>query len=582
MQPNRIKASRKGQVPTRPTVARVFAGPGATTPGLIDARLDSHLPDQSPSPSFSNDSVQRAIDLLSQTKDSPPIHLPAGALTQHHTSVAQTLPDSPYKKDHQEVRWKITSDEWERPKATVHDRLNQARIFLSDEDVYLTPEFEIRHKQIDNYMRKLADDQIECDVGIYNEVQDMLRVHQARMKKLKNQDLEWTEHLPAASFSQRLSLGEIDNRTAIPGAPLRDDHPPFTTERPPNLRLFLRTLHGSTPHGKKLRNLENKGRQEVLGNPSIVNDVLEESDSVSQDETFEVLARKRGRRRAAAEIALRSFATNKEQHYQGGWQHTFLRPSRSVVRRPESVLTISTGKENKEHYKLPYRWMKRYLTFREYQKRARLSGAKEMTLQELSQPLSETRQVFSEARAVELIEGAILKELYENRPPRKIKFTHDWSLVSKSLDLDKTTNYFAPGRWPQSPATSAGKRKAEEALVTEPSPKRSHFAVAYTPLGNPSDPPSRRLPPEELGFQAHREDSRDHTPEIGAGDLMPSKIKQFDYSRDGVELENVPDRKEKHYSGAASFMFGETGYLSGLMSSEIALGLQNARYSNRT
>lgn len=582
MQSDRIKASRNGRVPTRPTVARVFARPETIIPKLIDTRPDSRLSERPHNFSFSHDSVQRAIDSPSQTTDSPPTHLPAGAPTHRHASVAQTLPDSPHKKDHQEVRWKITSDEGKRPKATVHDRLNQARIFLSDEDVYLTPEFDIRHNQIDNYIRKLADDQIECDVGVYNEVQDMLRVHEARMKKLKNQGLEWTEHLPAASLSQRLSLGEIDAQTAIPGAPLRSDHPPFTTERPPNLNLFLRTLHSSGPHGQKLRKIESEGRQEVLRDPSVVNDVLEERDSASQDEAFEILARRRGRQRAATEIALRSFATNEEQHYQGGWQHNFLRPSRSVVRRPDSILTISTGKENEGHYTPPYRWMKRYLAFREYQKRVRLSGAKEMTLQELSQPLSETHQVFSEARAVELIEDAILKELHENRPPRKIKSTHDWSLVFKSLDLAKTTNYFEPGRWRESPATSAEKRKAEETLVTEPSPKRSHFAVAYTPLGSPSDPPSRRLPPEELGFQAHREDSRDHTPEIGAGNLMPSEIKQFDYSRDGAELENVPDRMEKHYPGEASFMFGETGYLSALMSREIAIGLQSARYSNRT
>lgn len=451
--------------------------------------------------------------------------------------------------------------------------------------MYLTRDFEIHHKQIDDYIRKLADDEIECDVGVYKQVRNMLRVHQARTDKLKNPDLERTQHLPAALLSQRLSLGEIDDRTAIPGAPLRDDLPPFTIEGPANQDLFRQTLRGSTSQGQKLRGLENEGYREVLRDPSVVNDVLEERVSMSQDEIFNIRATKRGRQRAAIEISLRSFATNDEQHYQGGWQHNYLRlPSEPLVRRPESVLTVSTGKKNEWHHKPPYRWTKRYLAFRKLQKSALPSDAEEITLQELAQPLSETQQVFSKGRAVELIEDAILKELHENRAPRSIKYTDDWSLVAKSPSIDKTTNYFAPGRWQPASherTTSTGKRKAEEA-ATEPPPKRSHFAVAYTPLGDPSDPPSRRLPPEELGFQVHREDSRDHTPDIGAGGLMPQEMKEFDYQRDRMTLENVPDPKEKHHPGAASFMFGETGYLSALMSREVALALQGARKANRT
>lgn len=508
---------------------------------------------------------------------------PAGTST-YHTSLEQSASELPVKQNHQEVGWESRSDEWIRPKGTVNERLNQARMFLSDEDVNLTLNFENRRKQIDNYLRKLADEEIECDLGVYNEVQDMLRVHQARIDRQKNQGLELTRHLPAASLSQRLSLGEIDHRTAIPGAPLRDDHPPFITERPPDLGLFLRTLHGPTAQGQKLRKLENEGRQEVLKKPVVVKDALEERGLLSRDEIFDIRARKRGRRRAAIEIALRSFATNDEQHYQGGWQHNSLRlPSKPMERRPDSVLTVSTGKENEGQYTPPYRWTKRYLAFRKHQKSARLSGAKERTLQELAQPLSETQQVFSEDRAVELIEDAILKELHEDRAPRKNEYTHDWSLVAKSPDLDRTVNYFMPGRWQpalkESAVAAKKKRKAEEALAAEPAPKRSHFAMVYSPLGSPSDPPSRRLPAEELGFEEHREGSHEQTPDIGAGGLMPPEMKQFDYRRDGMALEDAPDRKEKHYPGEASFMFGETGYLSALMSREIEMVVQGRRHA---
>lgn len=543
---------------------------GATAPNLTGKRPELRPPEQCCGSTNSINHVQRTLDALSR------------APRRH---VLPSPPVLPIKQQDRDVGWKITSDDWQRPETTVNERLNQARIYLSDEDVNLSVDFENRHKQIDNYIRKLARDEIKCDVGVYNEVQGILRVHQARMDELKNQDLEWTKHAPAASFSQRLSLGEIDRRIEIPGVPLREDHPPFTTERSPDLSLFRRTLGGSTLRGQKLRKIESEGQHEVLKNPAVVKDVLEERNSMSQDEIFEIRARKRGRRRAALEIALRSFATNNEQHYKGGWQHNFLRlPSKPSVRREESVLTIGTGKANEGHDIPPYRWTKRYFAFRKDQQNARLTGAKTITLQELAQPLSEKQQVFSEDRAVELIENAILKELHENRVPHKIEYTHDWSLVAKSPELNETTAYFAPGRWPpasEEPTTTVSKRQAEQAPAIEPKPKRRHFSVAYSPLGNPSDPPSRRPPPEELGFEAHREDSRDHTPDMGAGALIPPEIKHFDYRRDGMVLENAPDRKEKHYPGEASFMFGETGYLSALMSREIATCVQDRRARTR-
>lgn len=454
----------------------------------------------------------------------------------------------------------------QRLKATVNERLNQARIFLSDEDVSLSLDFEEPLGQIDYYIRNLADDEIECDVGVYNEVYDLLSVHQLRMKKLRN---------------RRLSLGEIDDGSK------GDDRSSFTVERPPDLALFLQALHGNTSRGRTLRKVESEGRQEVLRDPSLVDDVLEGRASLNQSERFETRARKRGRRRAAIEIALRSFATNDEEHYEGGWQHNSLRlPSKPLVRRPESVLTIGTGKESKGHYTPPYRWTKRYLAYLKHQKSAPLSKAKERTLQQLAQSLSPTKPVFSEDRALELIEAAMLKELHENRAPRNVKYSHDWSLVAKSPGLDKRIHYFGPGRWRSTlkePATSAKKRNAEEALANEPTRTRKNSAVAYKPLGSPSDPLSRRLPAEELGFKVYEEDSRERTPEIGTGSLMPPEMKEFDFHRDGLVLEKAPDRKEKHYPGAASFMFGETGYLSALMSREIAMGQQRLYHArNRT
>ncbi|MCJ1470925.1 hypothetical protein MMC07_009573 [Pseudocyphellaria aurata] len=504
-------------------------------------------------------------------------HRPPGTPASRNTSQGQSPLDSLYKQIDQEMGWELTGDQWKRPGTTVNERLNQARIFLSDEDVNTSLSFEIHHKRIDNYLRKLAEEEVECDVNVYNEVQCMLRVHKTRIDKQKHLNLNFFEHVPAARLSQRLSLGELDDRTAITGGPLQDDNPHFSTQRPPNLSLFLKNLHDDTTLGQKLRKLEGQGYQEVIKNPSVVNEVLEVRESMNQHKMFDIQARKRGRRRAAIQIALQSFATNDEQHYQGSWQHNVLRlPFKQLGKRPEAVLTIGTGGENEEHHTPPYRWTKRYLAFLKHQKSPLHGGAKERTLQELAQPLSEMQQVFSEHRAVELIEDAILTELHENRDPSKSKHTHDWTLLAESLDLDGTIDYFAPRRWqpaheePDVLEATTRKRQAEEALETESSPKRGHFAVDYSPLGGPGNSPSRRLPLEELGFQAHREDSRDHTPDIGAGGLMPREMQQFNYQRDKMALENVLDKLEKHYSGAASFMFGETGYLSALMSREVA------------
>lgn len=540
----------------------------AGAPKPIAERPDGRLLGQPPLSNISEELVQRTM--VSPEGPSPE-HRPPGTPAPRSTSPELGPLDSLYKQINQQVGWKGTGDELKRPRTAVNERLNQARIFLSDEDVNTSFNFEIHHRRIDNYLRKLAYDEIECDISIYNEVQCMLRVHQKRIEKEKQYNLPYIEHVPAATLSQRLSLGELDDRTAMTGTLVLDDYPPFTTQRPPNSNLFLETLRGNTILGQKLRKLESQGHQEVIRDPSVINEFLEERESMSQRKMFDVQARKRGRRRAAIQIALQSFATNDEQHYEGGWQHNVLRlPSKPLAKRPEAVLTVGTGEETEEDYTPPYRWTKRYLAFRKHQKSPAQGGAKEEgTLQELAQPLSETHQVFSEDRAVELIEDAILKELHENRDPRKIEYTHDWSLLAKSLGLRETIDYFAPERWQRAP-TSASKRKAEEALETEILPKRRHFAVDYSPLGGPGNSPSRRLPPEELGFQAHREDSRDHTPDIGAGGLMPKEMKQFDYQRDKMDLENLPDKMEKHYSGPASFMFGETGYLSALMSREVA------------
>ena len=272
----------------------------------------------------------------------------------------------------------ITDDEqagpYNPPPATADERLEQAKIFLSDEDINVNQGFAQKHQQIDTYLRRISDEKIPCNAQIYREVKSMLLVHKARMDKQRYEGNRPTDYGLLPKYSQRLGLRDTSERAKLRGAPLREDHPPFTIERKSDQIEFLRAFRAKTEQGRALRALEAAAYDETLLDSSLVNEYLEEKTVANETENdkaerFSVRARKRGRRRAAVQIALRSFAQNSEQHFAGGWDHRVVRPPAPPMVEPaEPIMFAPLDKEQQPPAIHPYRYTRKILQFQEAQR----------------------------------------------------------------------------------------------------------------------------------------------------------------------------------------------------------------------
>jgi hypothetical protein len=87
------------------------------------------------------------------------------------------------------------------------------------------------------------------------------------------------------------------------------DNPPFTHDRLPNWPEFVRAVR-SVDSTEDLKRIEAEAFNKALRNPVV-------ATTKPFDQSFKQRAIQRGRRRAAMQMALRKFATNKEQSYIG-------------------------------------------------------------------------------------------------------------------------------------------------------------------------------------------------------------------------------------------------------------------------
>ena len=704
------------------------------------------------------------------------------------------------EQQQQEQRQQVTSDEeyeeYHPAPPTTDERLEQARIFLSEEDVNLHRDFARKHQEVEAYLRKIADERTPCNLNVYHEVKIMLDVHTKRMDKQRYEGNRPIDYSRLPKHSQRLGLRDMSERASLRGAPLREDHPPFTLERKPDHNEFLSALRADTDHGRELRTLEAEAYDATLVDSSLVNEYLEERAAAEDEaedaiaERFRVRATKRGRRRAAVQIALRSFARNFEQHFAGGWDHRVVRLPPAPPEKPaEPIMFMPLDRDQRPERIYPYRYTKKVVRFQEEQrlreqdvceklaqpdtdiepiefpkpshKRAvikarcenrfralalllfdvivalaseeateesrkigagfvelsvlpalleigdvklpqqtkvrlaleflrqdrdwlknaiqrgsdvepldsqgisvlqqfiesqsptldqtidglmstlareiaelfihieqdrfeaehlelrersrktlrnwrqiqyrddpsrRREHGKHVALQALAQPLNGNEGEVSHSEAINLLSDQILWENHANQRPQKVTHDEMWSFAPHLPAEMKSRNFFSIDQWSGFKAAKPGeeacepgalKSKADEAndslpfpfgkrppeadadSDSLPLPKPQHTTVTYKSL-NPDDPnPSRRLPPEEIGFVQVQEASREHTPEIGSGDLMPPEIMEFDFLRDGHVLENAPDMKEDHQEGLPFFPFAETPFMQAIMGRQI-------------
>ena len=692
------------------------------------------------------------------------------------------------------------------PPATTDERLEQARIFLSDEDVNVNQGFARRHQEIDAYLRRISDEKIPCDAQVYRDVKNMLFVHKMRMEKQRYEGNRPIDYNRLPKHSQRLGLRDTSKRANFRGAPLREDRPPFTIERKPDQQDFLRAFRADTEQGRALRALEAAAYDATLVDSSLVNEYLEERATAHETEDdrterFNIRATKRGRRRAAVQIALRSFARNCEQHFAGGWDHRVVRLPPPPVEEPaEPIMFAPLDREQQPRAIHPYRYTRKMLQFHEQQQaieelinvkaassdtnlgyiwldfpnpshkhavmRARYGsriralallsydllvkqavqqishgrsdesehnnesqaatfvedwvipecqelGSSDLPrrtrvrlildfftsdprwpegylktrfasstlnapaiaalqeymksrstvmnatvygistrlgtelayvwnrlkgnlvgkhksrnrqiaidslvsyresrykrdeerhktrggrapLRDLAQPLNGNEAELTHAQAINLMSDQILRENHENRRPKRVALDEVWSFADHVPTGSRNRNFFSIEQWSgfahigadgKARITAAEKRKAgiddDDFLSSPPRkrqrardvddyldhPVRRYNAVAYESL-NPDNPnPSRRLPPEEIGFVQVEETPEGRAPEIGSGELMPPEIKDFDYLRDGHVLENAPDMKENHQEGPPYFPFAETPFMQVLLGRQVA------------
>lgn len=478
-----------------------------------------------------------------------------------------------HRKGHQKLK---ADSRWKPPPPTANDRLRQARNFLSDEDVYLDSEFASRVERIDRFLlQRLAKEKIACDVRLYDEVQAMVKLHLSRMNGEKTQKIELPKSNPGPLQSQRLSRVDTSKQGYLLGAPLRDDHPPFTLERPADQNLFIKALHGPpapTQDGGKdrrieLLKIEGDGFLEVLKNPALVHEWIEESESQTREAMFNARARRRGRRRAVTRLALRAFATNCEQHYEGRWQEPAFRLPSAPALNDSNTGNIFAGNENVSKDSGPFQWTQKYLDLIRLRK-AKPKVENDRSLQELAQPLNDNLPIPTEEQALSLLRAEMLKEHQDSR--QLPEATSDTKWATQLPEPGQTQQYFSLGRWsgiaPPAPEESR-KRTREDPSEGLPPPKRQHYAVAYERLDGSKGLPSKRLPLEQLDYREIREDSRERTPPRGTGALIPRAIKQFNFGLDGHVMEDARDPKVTEYPGGeSSFNFGETSFVQATMS----------------
>ena len=187
------------------------------------------------------------------------------------------------------------------------------------------PHFIKRNLVINKLLRRLAKDKEPYDEKLYDDVQLMICIPTPKA----------TTQFTKAGIS--LSAADGQDTPHLRGAPLREDFPPFTIERPEDHDAFREALRAHDARGKKLRKIEQNAFSNALEDPTLIHEIPEENDKQTQYRRFSARAMNRGRKRAAVQMTLRSFATNHEQHFEGGWKERILplsEPTDSVSATP--------------------------------------------------------------------------------------------------------------------------------------------------------------------------------------------------------------------------------------------------------
>lgn len=191
----------------------------------------------------------------------------------------------------------------EKHQITPDERLEQAIVFLSEEDAHLRLGFDRELAEIEReILLKYPLQQVKYNPGLYAQLRSMIAVHKRRAASLKADAGHTPVHTPVPFFSSNLSqVSGVAGRD--PSIGHHEDHPPFTLESSPESYDFVEQIKSNTPQGRELRKLDRHAFTAALRNPALIQQPLQTEGSM------ENRAIQRGRRRAALQTALRSFAS---------------------------------------------------------------------------------------------------------------------------------------------------------------------------------------------------------------------------------------------------------------------------------
>lgn len=190
-----------------------------------------------------------------------------------------------------------------RKAATHNERLEQAIVFLSEEDAHLRLAFDQELATIEReILIKFPLQQADYDPKLYEQVRAMVAVHKRR----------------AASLTA--DAGHTPAQTPMPfGAALRkragrhhEAHPPFRLENSAESYEFVKQFKSDTPRGRQLRTIDHQAFNAALEYPASIKEPIQVQGSM------ENRAKQRGTRRAALQMTLQAVTPTTVAESEGG------------------------------------------------------------------------------------------------------------------------------------------------------------------------------------------------------------------------------------------------------------------------
>ncbi|KAI9810190.1 MAG: hypothetical protein M1827_006636 [Pycnora praestabilis] len=249
------------------------------------------------------------------------------------------------------------------PSVPIEERLEDAKAFFTMVDPESYSYLGYRWKEIDDYLRWLSDNKVECKVRLYDEVATMARVTKWRLDRQARASRPSTGINMLPPYSQRLPSDHDWAKLEAEKDEHKEDKPPFTVDRKPDQGHFLAVMRSPCAEGINLRNVERLAYRKTLKNPHQCNAWL-------QNKTFEQRAEKRGRRRAAIQVALQTLCRNSEQNFESDSERRMLilpqRPS-PEPREPEMFKALPESERPASPD--PFEFTKKNIRFQQDQKR---------------------------------------------------------------------------------------------------------------------------------------------------------------------------------------------------------------------